>query len=319
MNLAYFALIPAFAILDRWCGGGMGWRSTFRGRPIYYILPLIPVAWLIDWRLGVILTGWIIWREPKWALFGGSLAPKGREEILGTFYRHLLILPVALAAWGLPLILLVLWAMIATKADAIEAFIAKTYGDTFAKAFAGRMNALKAKLPLKTSGTLVQATTQGTQTRPQDEDTSNLMDFRPMESPEGEEEPSEPEAGVAGTSIGMRNNNAGNLRDGKFTQSQSGYVGADKNGFAIFETPQDGERAQELLLKNSYLAKGHDTIEEIIERYNPRADPRNTPEVMKNYKAFVADRLGIGINDKIDVSMLGVLAEAQRAFETGDR
>jgi hypothetical protein len=115
--MIYLTLIPIFAILDRWCGGGMGWRSTFRGRPIYYVLPLIPVAWLIDWRLSVILTGWVVWREPKWALFGGSLAPKGCKEILGTFYRHLLILPVALAAWDaswFAAVVLTLWAMYAT-------------------------------------------------------------------------------------------------------------------------------------------------------------------------------------------------------------
>jgi hypothetical protein len=119
--MIYLTLIPLFAILDRWCGGGMGWRSTFRGRPIYYVLPLIPVAWMIDWRLGVILTGWCVWREPAWKLFGGSLAPKGLDQILGTFYRHLLILPVALAAWGasvivqvLMVMLLIIWAMAAT-------------------------------------------------------------------------------------------------------------------------------------------------------------------------------------------------------------
>jgi len=119
--MTYLTLIPLFAILDRWCGGGMGWRSTFRGRPIYYVLLLIPVAWLIDWRVGAILIGWIVWREPAWNLFGGSLAPTGRKEILGTFYRHLLILPVALATWGAPVIVQVIiflclinWAIIAT-------------------------------------------------------------------------------------------------------------------------------------------------------------------------------------------------------------
>ena len=119
--MIYLTLIPIFAILDRWCGGGMGWRSTFRGRPIYYVLPLIPVAFLLDWRLGVVLTGWCVWREPKWALFGGSLAPKSDKEVVGTFLRHLLILPVALAAWGLhpihlaiAVVMLILWAMIAT-------------------------------------------------------------------------------------------------------------------------------------------------------------------------------------------------------------
>jgi hypothetical protein len=123
----------------------------------------------------------------------------------------------------------------------------------------------------------------------------------------------------ADTSIGTQNNNAGNIRDGDFAKSQPGYAGADDNGFAIFKTPQAGEQAQERLLRDSYLAKGHNTIDKIIERYNPRSDKRNTPEVMRNYKTFVADRLGIGINDKIDASMLGAVAEAQRAFETGDR
>lgn len=119
--MIYLTLIPLFAILDRWCGGGMGWRWTFRGRPIYYVLPLIALAFFISWQLGVVLLSWCIWREPKWALFGGSLAPIGRKEILGTFYRHLLILPVALVTVGLPLILqalvvmmLVIWAVYAT-------------------------------------------------------------------------------------------------------------------------------------------------------------------------------------------------------------
>lgn len=120
--MTYLILISIFAILDRWCGGGMGWRSTFRGRPIYYVAALIPAAFLWDWRLGVILIGWCVWREPKWALFGGSLAPTGRKEILGTFYRHLLILPVGLAALKSPTVvqvliavLLIVWAMIVTK------------------------------------------------------------------------------------------------------------------------------------------------------------------------------------------------------------
>lgn len=121
--MIYLTLIPLFAILDRWCGGGMGWRSTFFGRPIYYVAAFIPAAFLWDWRLGIILTGWCVWREPAWKLFGGSLAPIGKKEITGTFYRHLLILPVALAAWGVSLglqylavVMLVLWAVVATQA-----------------------------------------------------------------------------------------------------------------------------------------------------------------------------------------------------------
>jgi len=106
--MTYLLLIPIFAILDRWCGGGTGWRSTFRGRPIYYVLPLIPVAWLIDWRLGVILTAWCVWREPAWKLFGGSLAPITDAEINGTIRRHCLIFPAILVCVGSPLIV---WAL----------------------------------------------------------------------------------------------------------------------------------------------------------------------------------------------------------------
>ena len=108
MSLAYLTLIPAFAILDRWCGGGMGWRSTFRGRPIYYVLPLILVTWFLDPRLSFILTAWIVWREPKWSLFGGSLAPKRGAETVGTILRHCLIFLAVLVCLGSPLIVWVL-------------------------------------------------------------------------------------------------------------------------------------------------------------------------------------------------------------------
>jgi hypothetical protein len=99
----------------------MGWRSTFRGRPIYYVLPLILIIWFLDWRLGVILTGWCIWREPKWNLFGGSLAPINDAQTNGTILRHLLILPTVLVCigsplivWALALVLLSVWVFWAT-------------------------------------------------------------------------------------------------------------------------------------------------------------------------------------------------------------
>lgn len=114
-------LIPVFAIFDRWCGGGLGWKPTFKGRPIYYVILLIPLFFLFGWQYGVMLLGWCIWREPKWKLFGGSLAPTTKREIAGTFARHLLILPVIfvcltfpLVAWLWTFIVLVGWAGLAT-------------------------------------------------------------------------------------------------------------------------------------------------------------------------------------------------------------
>jgi len=106
--MTYILLIPIFAILDRWCGGGMGWRSTFRGRPIYYLLPLILIGWFLDWRVGAILTAWCVWREPAWKLFGGSLAPITDAEINGTIFRHCLIFSAMLVCIGSPLIV---WAL----------------------------------------------------------------------------------------------------------------------------------------------------------------------------------------------------------------
>lgn len=119
--MTYLLLIPIFAILDRWCGGGMGWRSTFRGRPIYYVIPLILITWHFEQRLGILMLTWCIWREPKWNLFGGSLAPKQGAETVGTILRHCLIFPSVLVCLGSPLIvwmaafgLLTLWHFWAT-------------------------------------------------------------------------------------------------------------------------------------------------------------------------------------------------------------
>lgn len=119
--MIYLTLIPIFAILDRWCGGGMGWRSTFRGRPIYYVLPLILLAWHFEQRFGILMLAWCIWREPKWNLFGGSLAPITDEETSGTILRHCLIFPAVLVCigeplivWPLALVLLAVWVFWAT-------------------------------------------------------------------------------------------------------------------------------------------------------------------------------------------------------------
>jgi len=120
-SLLVLLLIPAFAIFDRWSGGGLGWKSTFKGRPLYYVMLLIPLFFVINWQFGVILTAWCFWRSFSWKLFGGSLNPNTDREIAGTFARHLLILPVILVCLTFPLvawlgtfITLAVWAVLAT-------------------------------------------------------------------------------------------------------------------------------------------------------------------------------------------------------------
>src|SRR3546814_4614871 len=67
-------------------------------------------------------------------------------------------------------------------------------------------------------------------------------------------------------------------------------------GFAIFDSAAAGNKAQERLLSGSYLSKGHDTPRKIIARYAPAGE--NSGASMANYTAYVARRLGIGVDDK---------------------
>lgn len=118
-----------------------------------------------------------------------------------------------------------------------------------------------------------------------------------------------------GSPRGVRNNNLGNLRDGPFARSQPGYTGRDDSGFAIFETPEAGNAAQERLLTNNYLSKGYDTPLSIVNRYAPPSE--NSAASINNYAAYIARKLGIGPNDPVPPGQVGVLAQAMREFENG--
>lgn len=117
-------------------------------------------------------------------------------------------------------------------------------------------------------------------------------------------------------SRGERNNNPGNLEYGKYAISQ-GAVGSDGR-FAIFSSMADGIAAQVNLLKNAYIAKGYDTPSKIINRYGNDPGPGDDLSV-RNYIKYVAGKLGIGVNDKVNTDQTGVLASAMREFETGKK
>lgn len=124
--------------------------------------------------------------------------------------------------------------------------------------------------------------------------------------------------GGGGASRGVRNNNAGNLKDGAFARSIPGYKGADAQGFAIFDTPEAGIAAQERLLAGSYVGQGINTPSAIIARYAP-VGAENTPEQVRNYTAYVAGRLGVAPDQPIPPEKIPALAAAMREFETGSR
>jgi len=121
-------------------------------------------------------------------------------------------------------------------------------------------------------------------------------------------------ASTGGGSRGERNGNPGNIKDGPWARSQPGYIGSDGT-FAKFE-PGAGQAAQERLLAANYIAKGFDTPAEIVNRYAPPGE--NSPDSVRNYTSYVAQRLGIGANDPVPAGKVGELAKAMREFETGN-
>jgi len=110
--------------------------------------------------------------------------------------------------------------------------------------------------------------------------------------------------------------NPGALKDGAFAKSQAGYTGAS-GGFATFDTPQAGIAAQENLLRGSYVNKGFNTIDKIINRYAPQG-PENSAASVSNYKKYVAQKAGVDINTPISAAQIPVVAQAMREFETGN-
>jgi len=100
---------------------------------------------------------------------------------------------------------------------------------------------------------------------------------------------------------GLRNNNPGNIR---YVASLNwvGQVGEGQQGFAEFETPQDGIRAMVKNLLYYQDRLGLKTPREIFSRWAPVGDGDNNPN---HYAAAVANSVGIGIDDPIDLRNAG--------------
>ena len=111
--------------------------------------------------------------------------------------------------------------------------------------------------------------------------------------------------------------NPGALKDGPFARSQPGYTGA-RGGFATFNTPEAGIRAQENLLRTSYVGKGFNTIDKIVNRYAPPGRENSVASV-ENYKSYIAQRTGLDVNAPISAAQIPAVAAAMREFETGNR
>lgn len=92
---------------------------------------------------------------------------------------------------------------------------------------------------------------------------------------------------------GIRNNNPGNIEAGI---GWKGEVGTDGR-FAQFATPEHGIRALALNALTSQRVHGNDTVLELIDRWAPPTE-NNTVA----YAAKVAQALGVGVDDPVDLS-----------------
>lgn len=111
-------------------------------------------------------------------------------------------------------------------------------------------------------------------------------------------------------SRGVKNNNPGNLRKSKC--EWVGKVKGDDPEFETFSSPEYGIRAIAKLVTN-YYNNGFNTVAKIIDRYAP-PNENNTNQ----YINFVADKVGISPNSKIDLEdTLFYLVKAIIRMENG--
>ena len=125
ISIPYLALIPLLAFFDGLAGG----RPAVPGRGVWYGALVLGLYGFLVLHLtallavGLALT-FYVWRDSPPKIFGGELD----KATVGTFARHLLVLPFAflnLAAWPYAIAALVCWAIVATAA----APLARTHND----------------------------------------------------------------------------------------------------------------------------------------------------------------------------------------------
>jgi len=99
------------------------------------------------------------------------------------------------------------------------------------------------------------------------------------------------------SNLGVRNNNWLNIRYNP-ANDWVGQTGADANNYAKFDDPVSGLRAADIVLKNYGAKHGVDNLNDAIFRFAPPEDNNPTPV----YAKFVADKMGINPDDKIDLA-----------------
>lgn len=107
-----------------------------------------------------------------------------------------------------------------------------------------------------------------------------------------------------------RNNNPGNIEDGRFARSQYGYVGGDGR-FAKFSSADAGFQAMENLLRGrGYAGGGRNTIAKIIAKYAPSSENN-----VGAYAAAVERATGINRNAPLSGAQLRAVSRAMARHE----
>ena len=113
---------------------------------------------------------------------------------------------------------------------------------------------------------------------------------------------------------GLRNRNPANLRD--TGDAWNGMTGVDEQRFIQFETDHDGIRAAARSM-NTQSQRGVNTVRQIIHQNSFAEDNNPEPE----YREYVARRLGVGLDDELDLNdpeTLASLTQAVIEFELGE-
>jgi len=103
---------------------------------------------------------------------------------------------------------------------------------------------------------------------------------------------------TSGAPRGVRNLNFGNLKALPHGHMWDGQTGVDDQGYAVFGDPTSGVKAADQNLQ-AYGRKGINTVAGVIGRWAPKGADGNPTSA---YAGFVAQRMGVNPNDKIDLT-----------------
>lgn len=112
---------------------------------------------------------------------------------------------------------------------------------------------------------------------------------------------------------GVRNNNPLNIKYNS-ANDWRGQTGADGDGFAVFDTPENGIRAAARILGN-YGASGINTVDDIIARWTSG----DSPEIQSAYVSHIVGELGLSADYPIDSGLYPSLLAVMIKHENGQQ